>query len=62
MENTLFIYRRYINEDIAVADLLDSKTYSDPKIWEHIATVEPKSFIQTILSENKAIVCTMFQP
>ena len=58
MDDYLFIYKSYENDNIVVVNGKQSEHFRNDKTWTHIATIKPQSFIQTILSENRAIVET----
>lgn len=58
MNDLLFVYRK--GNEIKVRYRDDAIILEDSKEWEHIETLEPRTYIQHILTENPHLIEAFF--
>lgn len=51
----LFIYMNK-SGDVKVEEISEARILEDDSLWEHIATIEPKSYLRNMLNKNAEIV------
>ena len=51
----LFIYMNKMG-DVKVEELSEARNLEDDPLWEHIATIEPKTYLRSMLNKNAKIV------
>jgi len=54
----LFIYMNK-SGDVKVEEISEARILEDDSLWEHIATIEPKSYLHNILNRNAEIVADL---
>jgi len=45
--------------DVKVEEISEARILEDDSLWEHIATIEPKSYLHNILNRNAEIVADL---
>jgi len=45
--------------DVKVEEISEARILEDDSLWEHIATIEPKSYLHKILNRNAEIVADL---
>ena len=56
--DALFIYMNKIG-DVKVEELEGARKLEDDQLWEHIATIEPKTYLRDMLNKNAKIVADL---
>lgn len=59
----LFVYVRETAAGrlVRVAGVAENKIFKDNDNWLHVATLQPRAFIEQILNDNKAIFDSVFK-
>jgi hypothetical protein len=54
LDATVFVYRK--DDLIRCHYLEDARYFEESPLWDHIATLEPRRYIESLLNDNKALL------